>query len=95
MNVQLELLEYSVQRPANAGMVESAITLVVPVSVSQDTQENAVKRGYALKVFMVSNVIKSVPVTFQILTGKFLEFLTYIIIVNSFLSKAIVKQGEE
>lgn len=69
MNVQLELLEYSVQRPANAGMVESAITLVVPVSVSQDTQENAVKRGYALKVFMVSNVIKSVPVTFQILTA--------------------------
>lgn len=50
-------------------MVESAITLVAHVSVSQDTQENAVKQDYAVKVFMVSNVIKSVLVTYQILTA--------------------------
>lgn len=49
MNVQLELLEYSVQRSANAWMVENAIILVENVFVSQDIPEYIVKQGYVLK----------------------------------------------
>lgn len=54
-------------------MVESAITLVVHVFVSQDIQDNTVKQDCALKVSMESNATKGVPVICQILTGKLLE----------------------
>lgn len=49
MNVQLELLEYNVQRSANAWTVENAIILVANVFVSQDIPEYTVKQGYVLK----------------------------------------------
>jgi len=44
--------------------------LVVPVSVNQDTLESTAKQGFALREFMVSSVIKSVPATCPIRGGK-------------------------
>lgn len=51
-------------------MVGNVTILVVPVSVNQDTLESTVKQGFALKEFMVSSVIRSVPATCLIPGGR-------------------------